>query len=125
MAGSCVSQEHPRFTCPRHKSPRPPFQKHGLHLQAPSLEDEEGVDAAQMLAELVGGGARLQAEVHGRERLQATGKQWGGAAAVKLSLVLRAAPGKPSINAQIVEAGLARVAVPKVTRREKGGGLLM
>jgi staphylococcal nuclease domain-containing protein 1 len=53
-------------------------------IQAPGLEDDYGVEAAQLLAELVGGGRRLQAVVERRERVApvsgAAPKGWGAAA---------------------------------------------
>lgn len=129
-------------------------------VKAPALESEWGVEAAQMLADLVGDGKRLAATIESRERLPATGKQWGAQvlvallfgegvvarsrvlvvsqhrhgvsrsssikstsasfnqsmaeqAGTKLHLTLRTAADKPSVNAQLVEAGLAKVAVPK------------
>lgn len=47
------------------------------YVKAPSLEAEWGVDAAQMLVDLVGDGRRLQAVVESKERLPSSGKQWG------------------------------------------------
>ncbi len=46
-------------------------------LQAPGVEDEHGVEAAQFLWQLVGGNRRLTAYVERRERLAAAGKSWG------------------------------------------------
>lgn len=46
-------------------------------VRAPALESEWGVDAAQALADLVGDGRRLVATVEAREKLPASGKQWG------------------------------------------------
>ncbi|KFM27295.1 Nuclease domain-containing protein 1 [Auxenochlorella protothecoides] len=83
-------------------------------VKAPGLDDEYGVDAASMLAELVGSGAKLSAVVESRERVQAAGKQWAAQAAVKLHLTLRSgAEGESSVNAKLVAAGLARLAAPK------------
>lgn len=46
-------------------------------LQAPGLDDEYGVEAAQYLSELLGGGRRLPAVIERRERQAAGGKSWG------------------------------------------------
>ncbi len=49
-----------------------------LVLQAPGLDDEYGVEAAQFLSELLGSGRRLPAVVERREKLAgAGGKSWG------------------------------------------------
>ena len=85
-------------------------------LQAPGVEEEHGVEAAQFLWQLVGGNRRLTAYVERRERLVASGKHWGAQAPTKLHLTLME-PGNEdysrSVAGQLLSAGLARLVEPK------------
>lgn len=84
------------------------------YVKAPGLDDEYGMEAAQFLSELLGGGRRLPAVIERRERTAASGKGWGAQAPQKLHLTLFEKLGDvySSANARLLLAGLARFAAP-------------
>ena len=102
-------------------------------VKAPALDADYGVEAAQLLSQLVGGGQRLTAYIEKRERIAAAapakgGKSWGavaaggGGASGPMQLSLTVVPGgegddKESVNEALVAAGLAKVVdLPKHTK---------
>lgn len=112
------------------------------YVKAPGLESEYGVDGAQRLSQLVGGGRRLQAIVEGKEKIVGPGPSTGGATAAMqqqqqlLLTVLvaehdddgedaRGGDGEyamSSVNYVMVSEGLARVKEPKSARKGWGSG---
>lgn len=95
------------------------------HVKAPGLDDEWGVEAAQLLSELAGGGAALAARVLRRERLPAPAsgaKQWGAQAPSRLHVLLQLGGEGDSANAALLRAGLARLVEPP--REEQGSPAL-
>ena len=80
------------------------------------MDAEYGVEAAQLLSELLGDGKRIAAFIEARERTApaAGGKQWGAAGPQKLHLTMLGAGGaaEEGANAQLLAAGLARYVAP-------------
>ena len=78
------------------------------HVRVPTLEEECGLEAAQLLAQLTGGGRRLEARIE--TRIPAAGKRHAPSGAPTMTVSLRDPEDKElSIGARMLRAGLARV----------------
>jgi staphylococcal nuclease domain-containing protein 1 len=77
-------------------------------VRVPALEDECGLEAAQLLAQLTGGGRRLEARIE--TRVPATGKRHAPNSAPTMTVSMRDPEDKElSISARMLRAGLARL----------------
>lgn len=77
-------------------------------MLVPTLEEECGLEAAQLLAQLTGGGRRLEARIE--TRVPATGKRHAPSSAPTMTISMRDPEDKElSISARMLRAGLARV----------------
>lgn len=114
-------------------------------IKAPGLDQEYGVEAAQLLSELVGGGRRLTAFIEKKERLASApggkassgAKGWAATAAsasasstagpMQLSLTVLVGDddeeGAETVNEALVSAGLARVVEPGKNAKLVDGAL--
>jgi staphylococcal nuclease domain-containing protein 1 len=77
-------------------------------VRVPALEDECGLEAAQLLAQLTGSGRRLEARIE--TRIPASGRRHAPSSAPTMTVSLRDAEDKElSISARMLRAGLARL----------------
>lgn len=135
VAGSAIRPSPPELAAV-------PPQAHPATLafvRAPELNADYGVEAAQLLSELVGGGRKLRAIIEGRERPAGAPltKGWGNAAAAvpgagpaKLLLTILLSDGSSSssgedysntVNSRLVSEGVARLAEPRKGRPAPSG----
>ena len=96
--------------------------RQGLAVQAPKLDSDLGLEAAQFLGQATGQGKRLMARIERKERQQQQQQQGRGSrpgplAAQPLLHVILFNEGSSvvgeSVNADMLRAGLARVDVPR------------
>ena len=81
-----------------------------LLLQVPDLDSEFGMDAAEHLSQLVGGGKKLQATVVGRERPTAGPKEKNPRKSQgKLLVNLQVEGAELTVSQEMLSAGMARL----------------